>query len=260
MSTGFLLANNGILQYTHNNMKAETIQKLLEINKNFYEEFSDSFSSTRYRAQSGTNRFIAKIPSTASVIDLGCGNGTFARALIENGFSGKYMGCDLSQGLIEHAIEQTGQPASGQISFEIVDLADTNWTTRFPNTSYDWLVCFAVLHHIPGDKLRRKIVNDFKELLNQDGKATVSIWQWQNSARLFSHVLPWSQVGIVSEDVDEGDVLLDWRAGDTPGIRYVHTFTETTLSELAKSGGFEVEDSFYSDGKSGDLALYQIWK
>ena len=72
--------------------------------------------------------------------------------------------------------------------------------------------------------------------------------------------MPWSTVGINEENLDEGDVLLDWRAGETLGLRYVHTFAEDELTQLAKDGGFRVVDNFYSDGKSGDLALYQIWQ
>jgi hypothetical protein len=85
------------------------------------------------------------------------------------------------------------------------------------------------------------------------------MWQWQNSPRLRKRVQPWSKAGLDPEKLDEGDVLLDWRAGDTIGLRYVHTFSETSLSHLAAAAGFEVIESFYSDGRTGDLALYQVW-
>jgi len=39
----------------------------------------------------------------------------------------------------------------------------------------------------------------------------------------------------------------------------VHTFNEAGLTHLAEAAGFTVQESFYSDGKSGDLALYQVW-
>jgi hypothetical protein len=60
--------------------------------------------------------------------------------------------------------------------------------------------------------------------------------------------------------LDEGDVLLDWRAGEVIGLRYVHTFSEDGLTQLAESVGFEVLETFYSDGRTGDLALYQVWE
>jgi len=240
-------------------MNAKTLQKLLEINNTFYDQFSESFSSTRHQAQSGTDRFVQEICSAESVLDIGCGNGTFARALIEEGFSGQYVGIDLSEGLLSHARALTDNPQQAQISFTFANLADPSWINEIPPQTFNWLVCFAVLHHIPGGDLRQQIVSRFKKLLFEGGKIAVSTWQWQNSARLFSHVLPWSTVGIDPQDVDEGDVLLDWRAGESPGIRYVHTFTAASLSFLAESCGFSIESSFFSDGKTGNLALYQVW-
>lgn len=241
-------------------MKDNVFQRLLDINNKFYEHFAPSFSATRGRVQPGVVRLSEHFAKDASILDVGCGNGTLARALISQGFSGTYLGIDMSEGLLAAAKRITEPSKNAEITFKYVDLADPDWVEQITGEKYDWLVSFAVLHHIPSEDLRHKTVKNFRNLISPDGRLAVSVWQWQNSPRLQKRVLPWSAAGLTPEDVDEGDVLLDWRAGDTPGIRYVHTFTETTLSELAKSGGFEVEETFYSDGKSGNLALYQVWK
>lgn len=256
----FLLAKGSILQYTGINMKAETFQKLLQINRQFYDRFAPSFSLTRGQVQPGVLRLSERFVKEASILDVGCGNGTLARTLISQGFSGSYLGVDMSEGLLIDAEQLTEESPNIDIRFRSVDLADPTWTESIPLKQNDWLVSFAVLHHIPGKDLRLRTVEHFRKLIAPGAKVAVSVWQWQNSPRMRKRVLPWSAVGIEPEDVDEGDVLLDWRAGDTPGIRYVHTFSEERLMELANSGGFEVEECFYSDGKSGDLALYQIWK
>jgi tRNA (uracil-5-)-methyltransferase TRM9 len=57
---------------------------------------------------------------------------------------------------------------------------------------------------------------------------------------------------------------MDWRAeingGTTAGgLRYVHIFSESELSDLAATSGFDVSEKFYSDGKEGNLGLYQTW-
>ncbi len=60
--------------------------------------------------------------------------------------------------------------------------------------------------------------------------------------------------------VDDGDALLDWRAEEgTTGYRYVHQFTEEELASYAKESKFKVVNTFYSDGREGNLALYQVW-
>ena len=57
----------------------------------------------------------------------------------------------------------------------------------------------------------------------------------------------------------EGDYLLDWRR-DGNGLRYVHHFNEEELAALASDSGFSVLETFNSDGESGNLGLYQVWR
>ncbi len=241
-------------------MDSKIKSKLLTINQIFYERFSRSFSSTRSQVQPGIRRLIQQIKPNARVLDVGCGNGTLARALAAQGFSGDYLGVDMSLSLLTKAKGLLGDPENGKFALQQVDLAAPNWHNEISPGSYDWLVSFAVLHHLPGDDLRLQTALAFHKLIKRSGYVAVSVWQWHNSPRLRKRVQPWSTVGINPDDLDEGDVLLDWRAGETPGLRYVHTFSEGSLSNLAERAGFEVCESFYSDGKTGDLSLYQIWR
>lgn len=234
--------------------------KLLDINQNFYDRFASSFSATRHQVQPGVTRLIQRLITCTSILDVGCGNGTLARALINWGYTGRYLGVDMSEHLLSKAREMTPDPPQGDFSFQLVDLANEDWQTSIPHQLNDWLTCFAVLHHLPGEDFQKRTVDAFAQLIHPRGHVTVSVWQWQNSPRMRKRVLPWSTVGLNPENLDEGDVLLDWRAGDTPGLRYVHTFTKESLTALAINAGFQVLESFYSDGKTGDLALYQVWQ
>ena len=71
-------------------------------------------------------------------------------------------------------------------------------------------------------------------------------------------------VGIDADDVEDGDVLLDWKAEQATtqniGYRYVHIFQQEELTELAEQNGFSINTSYYSDGKEGNIGLYQIWE
>jgi hypothetical protein len=44
------------------------------------------------------------------------------------------------------------------------------------------------------------------------------------------------------------------------GLRYVHLFSEAELVELTQQTGFSIISQFYSDGRNGNLALYQEWE
>jgi hypothetical protein len=80
-----------------------------------------------------------------------------------------------------------------------------------------------------------------------------------------ARIQPWSLVGLLQEDVEEGDTLLDWRhqltgQKEEPGLRYVHLFSRTELLKLAETCGFEIIDEFESDGAGERLGLYQVWR
>ena len=234
--------------------------KLIEINQDFYNQFAHSFSATRHQVQPGVQQVIQSVRRGDAILDIGCGNGTLARALAAQGLSGRYLGVDMSAGLLENAQLLLNDPPTGVYDFQCADLTTPGWQYAIPQAPYDWLVSFAVLHHLPGEDLRQVTAKAFRSLISPNSTVAISVWQWHNSPRLRKRVLPWSTVGLKAEDLDHGDVLLDWRAGETLGLRYVHTFSADSLSALAQQAGFTVKRAFYADGKSGDLALYQVWQ
>lgn len=236
------------------------MDKLLAINRQFYDQYAPSFSTTRNQAQPGAQEIAQRINQDESVMDIGCGNGTFAKALIINGYSGCYDGFDMSKKLLIEAEKRLESNSQGVFNFHLFDLATSDFHTSIPQKTYDWAVIFAVLHHLPSDILRLEITNFLAKRLKPSSRMAVSVWQWQNSPRLRERIAPWSVMDTDPDDLDPGDVLMDWRAGETIGYRYVHTFSEESLSALAISAGFDVIESFYSDGKSNDLALYQVWQ
>jgi tRNA (uracil-5-)-methyltransferase TRM9 len=165
-------------------MDPQVKAKLIEINQDFYQRFAHSFSATRHQVQPGVRQVIQSIEPGASILDIGCGNGTLARALADQGFAGKYLGVDMSAGLLEKAQQLLTDPPTGIYEFELADLSSPGWQNAIPQAANDWLVSFAVLHHLPGEVLRQDTANAFRQLIAQDGFVAVSVWQWQNSPRL----------------------------------------------------------------------------
>ena len=55
--------------------------------------------------------------------------------------------------------------------------------------------------------------------------------------------------------------LLDWRADpkQAPLYRYVHHYSEEVLDEAGNKSGLSKSMQYFSDGKEGDLALYNVW-
>ena len=239
-------------------MDSSTAARLIELNRDFYTHFGDSFSATRQRIQPGVRRVLAMLRGDESILDLGCGNGELARELAKRGHRGSYLGVDFSLPLLREA---ESQPENFSAKFMQADLTQLSVISEQLLLIGNWQVvtAFAVLHHIPSHELRLSILRIVRQLLKEDGFFIHSNWQFLNSEKLKARIQPWEAATIPSSAVDAGDYLLDWRNGGK-GLRYVHHFDEQELGELAKASGFQVSDTFYSDGEGGRLGLYQIWR
>ena len=114
-------------------------------------------------------------------------------------------------------------------------------------------------------KTGRRRVRNAAQPAQAGGVFIHSEWQFQNSPKMMSRVQPWAIAGIDETDVEAGDTLLDWRhaaagQGEERGLRYVHLFSKDELSGLAEKLNARIVAEFESDGKGGNLALYQVWE
>jgi tRNA (uracil-5-)-methyltransferase TRM9 len=239
-------------------MDSDMAVRLLEINREFYTRFGDSFSATRHRIQPGVRRVLEMLNGDESILDLGCGNGELARELARRGQRGSYLGVDFSLPLLREA---ETQPDGFSAKFLPVDLTRLLAFSDQLSVEGGWSVitAFAVLHHIPSTELRLNILRVVHQLLKKNGIFIHSNWQFLNSEKLKARIQPWEAAALSASDVESGDYLLDWRSGGK-GLRYVHHFAESELDELAKASGFRIMDTFQSDGEGGNLGLYQVWK
>lgn len=238
-------------------MDAEIAQRLIALNKAFYQKLAAPFSATRGQLQPGVRRVLASVPNDANILDLGCGNGGIAAELFGKGHTGKYVGLDFSEELLKVAKLKV---EGSRFSFGAADLTSPDWNIQPPvsNLQFDFIFAFAVLHHLPSREIRLRFLRQVGGLLASTGRFVLSNWQFLNSPKLKARIQPWEAIGLAESLVDAGDYLLDWRSGGN-GLRYVHHFDTGELAGLAREAGFEMVDQFVSDGRTENLALYQIW-
>ncbi len=238
-------------------MNKSTIKKLIDLNQQFYQTFGKHFSDTRQRLQPGVRCIAERIPKTASILDLGCGNGALFNYLFDLGFHGQYIGLDFSGEMIEIA-NQKKSTSPNKVQFLQADITSLNKISFIHDQLFDFVFAFSVLHHIPGTITRYNLLRTIHSLLNKNSKFIHSEWQFLNSKRLIARIQDWDKINLKQELVDENDFLLDWRRGGL-GFRYIHFFDERELSILAEECGYNIQETFYSDGENSKLGLYQIW-
>jgi tRNA (uracil-5-)-methyltransferase TRM9 len=231
-------------------MEKEVIQKLLNINRVFYDQFADEFSETRYHPQPGFAQLSTFLPRPCqSLLDVGCGNGRLGRFLAGEGVIQRYTGIDSSSTLLEIARNFV----SGE--FWQRELSDSGSLSGLGH--FDAVCCLAVLQHIPGKLNRERLLREFVEHLDLGGVIILSTWQFPDSERQLRKVVDWSKASLGREDVESNDYLMTWGT-NADALRYVSHIDSDAVNSLADSAGLDVVAQYRSDGREGDLNLYSV--
>jgi 2-polyprenyl-3-methyl-5-hydroxy-6-metoxy-1,4-benzoquinol methylase len=231
-------------------MDERVTRTLVELNHSFYDQFAAEFSETRASPQPGFQKLIPLLSKFQSphVLDVGCGNGRFGHYLMFNGIQAHYVGVDFSENLAKSA-----NPFPGM--FIVRDLSAAGCLEEF--TLFDIIVCLSTLQHIPGYANRLRLMIEMRKHLKADGRLIVANWQFMNSERQRRKILPWELIDLSADLVEANDYLLSWQRGGT-GRRYVTYINPDSIQELARKADLSVIESFYSDGREGNLNLYTI--
>jgi SAM-dependent methyltransferase len=247
-------------------MKYETRAALAALNRAFYSRFAGDFARTRRTWPPGFDNILPYIEPAFNLLDLGCGNARLLAFLRERGWSGAYVGADVSGELLRIAAENAAGWGGGSAIFIPVDLVAPAWDDQLAGAldgvgagRPDGLTSLAVLHHIPGREARERFMQGCASLLPPGGTLVISTWQFLLAPRLAGHVLPWSAAGIDEADLEPGDYLLSWGAG-AAGQRYCASIDEGELVRLAAAAGLATAATFYADGHEGNLNLYGVFR
>ena len=238
-------------------MNSDLVQRLAQINREFYMTFAAAFAGSRSLAQPSLQRLLASVPPAGRVLDLGCGHGRIAHLLEGYRPGASYLGLDFSAEFIRLAREGAASIVDVSVDFDVVDLTRPNWSGSLADRRFDTIFLLAVLHHIPAYQNRLDILRTLREHLGPGGRLLLSAWQFTTNERMRRKIVSWDCVGLDPAGLEQGDHLLDWKRGGV-GYRYCHLIDRDELARLADESGLQIKETWRADGKEGDLSLFGI--
>jgi tRNA (uracil-5-)-methyltransferase TRM9 len=177
----------------------------------------------------------------------------------------RYDGYDTSEKLLEIAHKDTVKNAEivGIKNFEYnFTKLDVIANPSAVKGTYDLVVAFGLMHHIPSRELRETWLNSIFGLVDNPGICVLTFWNYTQDRRSENAVrsINTPDFEIHEGDLDDGDYFLGW---DKKQIyRYVHEYTEKDLIKVqnsAKQAGLELIETYDSDGRSKNLNKYYIF-
>jgi len=250
-------------------MDSKTAKKLQDITNQLYEKEAESFSDTRKEIwEKEIAKFVEQIKPGNLILDLGCGNGRLVESLRFKVIGFKYLGIDSSKKLIkmnQDKYQITTSRSSGtrndincsvsqresqrvSVYFEVGDGLNLKYKDKF-----DYIICNAVLHHIPSEELQIKFLKNIYSALKPGGKILISVWnrlQKKYWKYLISNKI--KGMGIF-------DTLVPWKKSGE--FRYIHIFRAEELKRLTQKAGLKNIKCYISrvNGKGTIFSGLQIY-
>jgi SAM-dependent methyltransferase len=226
-------------------LNQETIAALNAVNCRFYRERASEFSASRERSWRGWielfERLAPLLPRNPAVLDVGCGNGRFARFLLgrsELEGAWTYRGVDSSP----LALEEAKRRLSGR---ENVLFAEHDFVMDarplpavLAGRRFDLVVLFGVLHHVPGRSTRSRLLARLSDALAPGGLLAYTIWRFDRYERFTRKLVPWEEFvartgsKIDLEELEAGDHMMAWGSG-RDAFRYCHAMSDKEEESLA---------------------------
>ncbi len=247
-------------------MKEKTINKLLQVNNEFYNKNSINFNRTRklhWRGWENLN-FDIILKNKKELLDIGCGNGRLIKFLLDFyqlEFSKiKYTGVDYSDNFLILAQEKFSSLQNVKFICDSFFKIFTSKTDKF-----DVVTAFAIYHHIPGSVNRFQFLKKIYNILNDDGFFIITFWQFKKCRKLRKKIISMpvilKQIDIDIEDLETNDFFLNFNDSDIP--RYCHYTDDKELDKIKTflvDIGFKLLNEFTSDGSENNLNKYLLLK
>lgn len=236
-------------------MEVSIVERILELNRTFYQSNADSFSASRSKPWKGWGRILRYFNEPDEprirVLDLGCGNARFYGYL--KTYCRKeiiYTGIDVSVKLTE--IAKRNFPKAD--SFSIIE-GDVIRNIGDIDKKFNFVTAFGLTHHIPSKELRQRWFDSISKLVSESGYLILTFWQLKYFKQKQTN-------GLCQSDLENGDVFIGWENNEE-SVRYVHIFLEDEINEITlrlKNSGLKLIEKFTDDLNKNSDNLYLVFR
>jgi tRNA (uracil-5-)-methyltransferase TRM9 len=225
-------------------MDLEFAKSILEKTRENYNLIAKEFSATRKEIWEELKFLFENLKEGEKVLDLGCGNGRWYKVFKEKKVD--YFGIDNSEKLIEIAKENFPEA-----KFFVGDALNLPFQDNF----FDKVYSIALLHHIPSEDFRIKVLKEVKRVLKPGGILILTCWRIHRLREILA-LLKYTLLKIIGRSkLDFKDFFVPW---GKKMLRYYHFFTQRELENLVKKVGFEILDFGVVKNKRGNRQNYYI--
>lgn len=230
-------------------MQQDLVQRLNQLNSDFYQKINTSFNQTRQYFWPGWSEALVHLDlEPTSILDVGCGNGRwldFLSSSLAQPFS--YVGIDNSPELL--AFAQQKNQGKTNISFEEVDIIDHLIHQQpLSNQTFEMIGMFGVMHHIPAFENRLSLLLELYRLTKPGGYCLISLWQFKKDPQLMKRAIDPTLLMIDQKKLEPGDYILDWQR-ETQAYRYCHLVNQEEQTKLLTQTSWQLQAEFDQDGK-----------
>ncbi len=214
---------------------------LIQKTKDDYNRIAVKFSNTRTNLSNDIVYLRKFVQPQNKILDFGCGNGRLSGLFTDKSI--QYTGVDFSSNLIKIAQKQYPKGR-----FILIN----NFKLPFPDNYFDAVYCLSVLHHIPSQPYRLKLLEEFKRILKSRGKLVLTVWNLINEPSVKWQIIKNAIIKIFGlTKLDFKDFFRSFGDGKQTVRRYLHYFTRAELAKLFIQTGFNtIEQKVIYRGKS----------
>lgn len=214
-------------------MQADRAQKIMRDTVAQYNRIASAFDSTR-ASSADLTPLRSFVKDGNLVLDAGCGNGRLTQVM--RGAQVHMIGCDASSELIACAQKRyEADIRAGWLGFTIADITDL----PFDAHQFDVVFVLAVLHHVPSEALRMRVMRSLMHITKKGGLCVGTVWNVRGTHTRTRFALD-AQLHTPASGNDAGDVYVPWRANGAHEDRYCHAFTRDELRVLCEGAGWRV--------------------